>query len=436
MSPTSARRVLQPAAWRRAIAPIVVAVLVLSVVLQEPVAALLPAGTPRALVFAAIAAPIVAAVVLGLSAAYPRVIVDVDGALRVRGRVVRPSEIVAARRSVSAGGGSAYLVLTLRTDAGRSIRVLVAGVPIRGLDSAQLRLLRDVVAASAIPLTRASESERAFLSENVLATGRRVDVDRGLVLRELDDLRGAAFAGLAAVEAPAEEPSDPETPHAEPESAAPEAADPEAESAAERDVAAATRSSALARRIAFWVLAVAVVATATLLALLVVIESTGVEFGAADEDPLTAAMSIAILVSLLAGIAWASTADVDDARRRAASQRWLDAASDDELRRGLPDAFHAAWLRAPGGRMAGLGLFVLGMVGILFLIGGPVALVQGYGPVVLGVLATIVGVVTCAAALWGWSRRRRAHARRVEWLVEVAGERARRGLSGGDPFSR
>ncbi|QNO36489.1 hypothetical protein H4J02_08090 [Protaetiibacter sp. SSC-01] len=446
MSASATPRVLQPAAWRRAIAPIVVAVLVLSVVLQEPVAELLPDGTPRVLVFVAIAVPIVAAVVLGLSAAYPRVVADADGALRVRGRVVRPSEIVAARRSVSAGGGSAYLVLTLRTDAGRGIRVLVAGVPIRGLDPAQLGVLREVVAASAIPVVRTSESERAFLSENVLASGRRVDVDRGLVLRELDELRGVRFAGLG-VEEPLADAADAadavdaavlDVAPSAPETAAASAssAQPVDDTAVERELAAATRSTALARRIAFWVLAVATLGAAGLLALLVVMESTGVDFGAADEDPLTAAMSIAIGVALLAGIAWATAADVDDARRRAESQRWLAFASEAQRRRGLPDAFHAAWLRAPGGRMGAVGLMVLAIVAFFAVIGGPVALAQGYGPVPVGVAATIVGVALSALALWGWIARRRAHARRVEWLVEAAGERARRGLTGDDPLSR
>ncbi len=440
MSAPATPRVLQPAAWRRAIAPLVIAVLVLSVLLQEPVAALLPAETPRVLVFLAIAVPIVAAVVLGLSAAYPRVLVDADGALRVRGRTVRPSEIVAARRAVSAGGGSAYLVLTLRTDAGRGIRVLVAGAPIRGLDLEQLRVLRDVVAASAIPAKRVSESERAFLSENVLASGRRVDVDRGLILRELDSLRGAGFAGLGPLDDGAEVPERGESaPGVVGAASAPGAAAADAaadDAAAERELATATRGTALARRVAFWVAVAAAAATAALLIVLVVMEAAGTDFGAADEDPLAAAMTIAIGVALVAGLVWAVAADVDDARRRAASRRWLAAASGEQRRAGLPGVFHAAWLRAPGGRMTGLALFVLAMAAFVTVVGGPVALAQGYGPAAVGVIATIVGLGLCGLALWGWIARRRAHTRRVEWLVEVAGERVRGGLADDGPLSR
>ncbi|RQP13119.1 MAG: hypothetical protein EAS51_00635 [Microbacteriaceae bacterium] len=431
MSAPATPRVLQPAAWRRAIAPLVIAVLVLSVLLQEPVAALLPAETPRVLVFLAIAAPIVAAVVLGLAAAYPRVLVDADGALRVRGRSVRPSQIVAARRAVSAGGGSAYLVLTLRTDAGFAIRVLVAGMPIRGLDTEQLRVLREVVAASAVPVKRRSESERAFLSESVLATGRRVDVDRELVLRELDHLRGVRFKGLADTGA---DDAGADAPEVEVAPAPPVAVVDDA--AAEERLAAATRTTTLARRIAFWALVAASLVAAVLLVVLVVMESTGTDFGAADEDPLVAAMAVAIGVALLTGVAWATVADVDDARRRAESQRWLAAASAEERRAGLPVAFHAPWLRAPGGRMLGLALLVLGMIAFVAVVGGPIILIQGEGPVVLGIVMTIVGVGLCTLALWAWFARRRAHSRRVEWLVEAAGERARRGLTGDDPLSR
>lgn len=431
MSAEPTPRVLQPAAWRRAIAPIVIAVLVLSVLLQEPVAALLPAETPRVLVFLAIAAPIVAAVVLGLAAAYPRVLVDADGALRVRGRSVRPSQIVAARRAVSAGGGSAYLVLTLRTDAAFAIRVLVAGMPIRGLDTEQLRVLREVVAASAVPVKRRSESERAFLSESVLATGRRVDVDRELVLRELDHLRGVRFAGLGDTNA---DDAGADAPEVEVAPAPPVAVVDDA--AAEERLAAATRTTTLARRIAFWALVAASLVAAVLLVVLVVMESTGTDFGAADEDPLVAAMAVAIGVALLTGVAWATAADVDDARRRAESQRWLAAASAEERRAGLPEAFHAPWLRAPGGRMTGLALLVLGMIAFVAVVGGPIILIQGEGPVVLGIVMTIVGVGLCTLALWAWFARRRAHSRRVEWLVEAAGERARRGLTGDDPLSR
>ncbi len=429
----AAPRVLQPAAWRRAVAPSVVAVLVLSVVLQEPVAAVLPAGTPRILVFVAIAAPIVAAIALGLGAAYPRVLVDADGSLRVRGRTVRSSEIVGVRRSVSSGNGAAYLVLTFRTVDGRGIRVLVAGAPVRGLDSDQLRVLRETVAASAIPVKSESASERAFLTESVLASGRRVEADRGLVLRELDELRGVPFTGLGM--APAEADADLQRAH----EIAPDAvlaADDETDAAAAREVAVATRTSSLVRRIAFWLLVAASAVAAVILVFLVVVESGGVDFGAADEDPAVAAMSSAILGALLACLAWAIAADVDDARVRAASLRWLDDASAAEPRRGLPAPFQAAWLQPPGGRMLSLALLVLGVVALLTVIGGPLALMQGYGPVGVGIVVTIAGVGLAALAVWAWYARRRAHARRVEWLLEVAGAVGPGGAPGPDARTR
>src|SRR5690606_37532168 len=131
--------------WRRALGPMAVAVILLSVVLQEPVAALLSPDTPRWALFLAIAVPIVAAVAIGLSSAYPRVRVGADGALLVRARRVAPSEVVGIRRSVSSGGNAGYLVYTLETSNGGGIRVLVAGAPIRGLGLGELAVLREVI---------------------------------------------------------------------------------------------------------------------------------------------------------------------------------------------------------------------------------------------------------------------------------------------------
>ncbi|PZQ87830.1 MAG: hypothetical protein DI534_13720 [Leifsonia xyli] len=433
--------VLQPAAWRRAIAPMIVAVMVLSIVLQDPVAQVLPAGTPRPLVFLAIAVSVMAAVVLGLAAAYPKITVGADGVLRVRGRSVRPGELVRVRRSVSRGGGAAYLVLTFDTDAGRRIRVLVAGAPVRGLNIEQLRLLREAAAASAIPTARDSAQERAFLSESVLASGRRVEVDRGLVLRELDELRGVQFGAPAADAVDAAGAESGATAEAAPVAPAPQqegrfGAARGDDVAAEETLAIAARATRRARRVAVWVFVAACVAASTVLVILVIMEITGTDFGAADEDPMTAAMGILILVAVLAGIAWAIAADVDDARHRAVSQRWLAEASPEQRLRGIPTPFHAAWLRAPGGRMAGFGLFVLGMLALMAVVGGPVALAQGFGPPAVGIVVTIAGALAAGAGLWAWLARRRAHARRVEWLIGVAGEQAAAGPALGDPTTR
>jgi hypothetical protein len=59
----------------------------------------------------------------------------------------------------------------------------------------------------------------------------------------------------------------------------------------------------------------------------------------------------------------------------------------------------------------------------LAVIGGPVALAGAYAPWFVGVIATAIGVVLGGVALWAWFARRRAYARRVEWLLEVAGAR-------------
>lgn len=417
----ASERTLQPAAWRRALGPMAVAVILLSVVLQEPVAALLPPDTPRWALFLAIAVPIVAAVAIGLSIAYPRVRVGADGVLRVRARRVAPSGVVGIRRSVSSGGNAGYLVYTLETSNGGGIRVLVAGAPIRGLGIAELGVLREVIAASAIPVgADPSELERSFFAANLLASGRRIEADRRLVLRELDGLRGVPHRSDA-------EPAVAEQVAVPPASASPSAhATLQDDREAERQLSGAA-APRIFRRVALGLFALACLAAAVLLIVLVVMESLGTDFGAADEDPLTATMSFAILAALLTGVLWAIAADLDDARRRALSREWLAAAPAEQLARGLPTPFHAAWMRAPGGRMAGLALLVLGMVALLAVIGGPVALAGSYAAPAIGIVATIVGVVLGGVALWLWFARRRAYARRVEWLLEVAGPRVREG---------
>jgi hypothetical protein len=305
--------------------------------------------------------------------------------------------------------------------------VLVAGAPIRGLGSAELGVLREAVAASSIPVgADTAELERAFIGANLLATGRRTEADRRLVLRELDELRGVPYRPDAESAAAAHVAA----PHA---SSAPdqgsglgdddrdvgrEADDLEAE----QQLTAAARTRTL-RRVALGVFALVCVATVALLVVLVVMESLGTDFGTADEDPLVAAMSVTILAALLTGILWATAADFDDARRRALSREWLEAASPEQLARGLPSPFHAAWMRAPGGRMGGLALLVLGMLAMVAVVGGPVALAGSYAPPVVGVVATVIGVMLGGVALWAWFARRRAYARRVEWLLEVAGAR-------------
>lgn len=431
MNASTSERTLQPAAWRRAVVPIVVAVIVFGVLLQEPLSALFPAGTSRWLVFAVIAVVVVAALVGGLSLAYPRVVRGADGVLRVRGARIAPDEIVSAHRALSGSGAAAYLVYTLRTSAGRGLRILVAGTPILGLGAGELAVLREVIASSRIPVAAAAdENLRAFVGQNVLATGRRAEMDRELLLRELDGLRGVtpaaadASAPAGATAAAEVAASAPDAPAGAPQSDAARAEQFARDDAdAVRLLAAPTRVTRLVRRVALAVFALACAGAAVLLVVLVVMEAQGTDFGAADEDPLVFAMLVVILAAIATGILWAVAADVDDARRRATSRRWSAEADPELAARGLPTPFHAAWLRAPGGRMAGLGMFVGGMLALVLVIGGPVLLAQEVAPAAVGILVTVLGAALSAVGIWGWYARRTARARRVAWLVEAAGAR-------------
>lgn len=439
MSTEPARlRTLQPGAWRRVLGVGIIAVIVLSVVLQEPVAALLPEDTPRWLLFLVIAVPVAGALVLGLSLAYPRVLLDADGSLRVGRRVVPLAEVVGLRRSVSSGPSAGYLVYTLVPREGRAIRVLVAGAPVRGLALDQLAVLREAVAASAIPVAQnAAEVERAIIGQNLLADGRRAEVDRDRALRELDALRGVAHhpgpspgvPDAAPVEAQVEAPAlssavEPENPASDSWTAAAQSDDLDAA----QELGAATAGTRMLRRVALAACVVVCLVAAGLLITLVIREASGAWVGDASEDPVVGGLLIAMLLALVTGVVWAFGADLDDARTRQLSTRWLAEATETQRRRGMPSPFHTAWMRAPGGRLTGLGMFVAGMVAMVAIVGGPVALFGGFGPALIGGIVTVVGVGLSALLLWGWFARRRALARRVEWLLEVAGER----VHGGD----
>src|SRR5690606_32958418 len=314
--PTSLRT-LQPFAWRRAVGLGIVAVLVLSVVLQEPVSALLPEGTPRWLLFLAIALPIAGALVLGLSWAYPRVLLAADGTLRVRGRVVPLGEVVGLRRSVSSGPSAGYLVYTFATSDGRTIRVLVAGAPIRGLDLEQLGVLREAVAASGIrSAANAAEVERAIIGQNLLADGRRAEVDRERALRELDGLRGVAHredpvpASRAESEAAAVVAAESDAARAD--DWALQVADDAREAA--RMVDAASGGTRMLRRVALVAFVLTCLAGVGVLITLVVREASGAWVGDVSSDALVTTFVIVLALALVTGIVWGVAADVDDAQ--------------------------------------------------------------------------------------------------------------------------
>lgn|GEM_PF-2111132 len=418
-------RTLQPAAWRRAAGVILSSAIMLGAVLQAPVVLLLPETAPRWLV--AIAVGVVCGVVLavGLGIAYPRIEVEADGALRVRGARIEPQQIVSVRRSLSAEASAAYLVYLLRTESGRRLRVLVAGTPIRGLGSAELAVLREVIEASAIPAADDAQQVRTFVSENVLASGRRAEMNRGLVLHELGQLAGRHASAQSS--SPTElVPPAKVTPQ---DDLAPEfRAD---DWAAEDALVSATAGRRRFRKIAFGGFVLACVATSVLLVIMVIREATGVDFGAANEDPEVFAMLIMMLVALGAGILWAIAADIDDAGCRRVSREWLATSPAERVERGLPTPFHTAWLQQPGGRMTSFALLVIGVVALFVLIAGPMLLVSSDAPISVGIAVTAVGVALSVGGIWGWVARRRARAHRVEWLVGAVGPRVTR--SGSSP---
>ncbi|WP_167050820.1 hypothetical protein [Salinibacterium sp. ZJ77] len=413
---SSAQTELQSSAWRRAAGPLTFASLALGLLLQVPVGLMLPEVTRPVLPFVVVAAGVALILGGGLALAFPRAFVDARGAMIVRGRRIEPAEFTSATRSLSSGG-AAYLTYVLATADGRRVRILVAGSPVRGLRPGQIRLLRDVVAASAIPATGSSTTQ--VVAANILASGRKVTVDRSLLLTELDALAPvldpvdgrAASAGSARAAVRADAYTD-------------LIQELERDDAAARErVRSLPQGRRIARRVTAWLFLAAAAVAAVMMGVLVVMEWGGRDLGAVDDEPLVAVMFVLLLMVLAAGVAWAVAADLVDAQLRRASSEWLATATLAERRRGLPEVFQRPWMMNPGGRVTTLGLYVLATVCLASLIAGPVLAFEEELPPWIGWIVFAAGSLLTVAAVVAWRARASATERRIAWLVEVSGQR-------------
>lgn len=426
MTPAAAAptRELQSSSWSRAAVPLIAASVLIGLVLQGAVGSLLPEATRGWLPFLVLGGAIFIAVGSGLAFAFPRVLVDAEGALVVRGRAIPPSQITGATRSLDSRGSS-YLLYRLRAADGRPVRIVIAGSPIHGLRTHQIRLLREVIEASSIPAAGAPSAE--VVAAEILATGRKVEVGREVLLAELESLAPSQGAVPAPPTADAVTPSAPDAFRGAPREAYEQllAGIEEDDLRAEQRVRAMPAGLRLARRIAGWAFVATALGASALLAVIVAQESGGREFGAAEEDPVVAAMMWSLLAVLVAGVLWAALADLHEARIRRESLAWLDAATPDERRRGLPSVFQRAWTAAPGGRSGTFWWFVLAMAAMSAIIAGPVTALEfshAVGPVT-GWIVLAAGLALTWAAIAARRARAREHERRMQWLVEVSGQR-------------
>ena len=265
-----------------------------------------------------------------------------------------------------------------------------------------------------------STASTEVVAANILATGRKVAVDRGLLLAELDAL------------APAIDPGDGRmAPAASASRAVHDDAYGELLGQLERDdeaarewVRALPQGRRRARRVTGWVFLGSAAVAAVMMGVLVVMEWFGRDFGALGDEPLVAVMVVLLLVVLAAALAWVIAADLADAQLRRASSEWLAAATPEQRRRGLPEVFQRPWMVRPGGRSATLGLYSLATICLAALIAGPVLALGAELPAGVGWLVFAAGALLTVAAVVAWRARASAMERRIAWLVEVSGQRA------------
>ncbi|WP_394553918.1 hypothetical protein ACDF64_05470 [Agromyces sp. MMS24-JH15] len=351
----------------------------------------------------------------GLSLAYPRVDVDLDaGTVRFGRRTVPISSLTRATRSHSTGGAATYLVYRLFSDTGASVRIIVAGGPMRPIrQDGAAALVALIERASIVEPHRDAAAEAAgLLAESVLSTGRSVPIGPSGMLRELAAVHGVQVSGAVATAASVGDAASASGPVSASAAAHASASPEPARSAGwsslpledritawERDdadalaVVAELRSAPLVFRAASrWVLWLSVLA-------FVVAFGAGVA-GVDEAWPVV----LPLLIGFLLGwIGSRIATDVRSADVRRAAQTWLDA--DPERReRGLPGPFEAGW---PLAGPATATWFYWAGVAI-----GPVALLFGIlmltlpseGSVQiapLGVTLTAIGLVAVAAGTWG-----------------------------------
>jgi hypothetical protein len=406
------------------------------------------------------------AVILGLTAILYRPLTwdQRAGTASFGGRTVPLASVTRVVRGISAGSGAAYLTYRFFSTEGPSVRVLIAGSPMKGLDApAVAELIRFVEAA---PITEPMRTgglsdQQAAVADALTESGGKSEVGKRLLLEELRSIvaaqdtgatPGGASSGIAPSEtAAASAPADPSAPPVplvplgagDTEAARrPRMSNDEAraleEQWAEDDADAARYLRAhptpfvTLRRVL--VLSIVVAALVSVVALVVTVVAETTTGSRLDEDANDLAALWIVgpgLLGVALYIAWCIAADAQVGRLQTTANAWLQTRDPQQRTRGLAVPLLAAWAQpAPGTRTArALGFAGSTVGGLAFLIG--VVLFfddsedffgDGTGPLVATLFAVIGGAILVAGIVglvWSY-RRRRAGARE---LVLLAGWR-------------
>jgi len=435
-------------------------------------------GNPFVVVPLIALAVLVAAMVV-VRLLFPPVVVDLEQrTVRLGGADASIATIDRVSRRAELSSGAAYLTYRLHSSDGPSARVLVAGRPVRGLDEAGIRALREVIALAPITVPEDAEltDRQAAIAANLQGDRGAHAVGRELLLAELDELLAGrsqpdgeqldadrpdadqpgadqpaapAAAAPPVVSVPLAPPVPPAAavdavtepgPIPEPGRPAPATTDdaatpraelsPEAEAlvdaldADEADARAAIAALPIGPTVASYVgilaIVLGVLAFAGAIIAGVVVETTT---GNRTQGDAHAAIVGWVFGGIAAGIAgavcWSIGADARTVQRRRAAVAWLEAADADRRERGLAQSFWPAEGDAAN-RMLTIAWFtglVVALAGALALV---VLLIEGQF-VGIAVAAFVVAAVSGVLGVRGWiiaRRRRSAASARLAVLID------------------
>ncbi|NQX33273.1 hypothetical protein [Herbiconiux sp. VKM Ac-2851] len=407
---------------------------------------------------------------IGLHVAYGGIVwYPGERAAELRGRRVPIDTITEAWRSLSSSGTAAYVVYRFVSTEGPSVRLLVAGRPMKGLDAAGVkdlaRFVRElplvVPDAQTSPLgdeggPRLSDRQRAA-AVSLTSGGGKSRVGRETLLAELGadadtDANAAADADADLDEARTDDRvgnPDPATPEREPATYLPPASDRRRpnrtgdhavisqreadrlvsewaadDQHAERMLAAEPGRARPVRRLFFWLMILALgVAALTLVFAVVREESGGGPLGSMDDDLMAALIVGPGVLGLLFYIGWCAASDAQQRHLRRLGARWLEerAREDPEVRRrGLAAEMLAAWVVSVQ-RLRTVLAFLLSLLGFFVILGGIFFFSED--SVSGGVISLAVGIVMVVISVLLFLRVQRRKKADAEQLVHLGGWR-------------
>lgn len=326
-------------------------------------------------------------------------------------RTVPLDSITEAWRHDSTGRGPAgYLTYRFVSSDGPSVRVLVAGTPIKGLDQPGMAELVRFI--SALPNVATGSGNGLTEDQNAIVNSMNPDgsksrVGRRMLIAELEtvlapvgtlpvgtlpdgtvpDLIAPNSAASNQIEYAVPETSTARLGPAEQsdrptitltEAAALERAWQADDEDAARFLAEHRRVASVARRVLFWLIVVAGLIGTTALVLAVVRELAKGSFLDSDTNDFVAGViGPAILGGVLLYIGWCVAADADVRNLRRTATAWLENRDAGARIRGLPIPLHAGWQQpAPGTRLRNTLGFLGGIISLIAVVAGPLMLTE------------------------------------------------------------